>query len=337
MDNISIGRFIQKKRIEKKLTQNDLGEKLYVSGKAVSKWERGLSLPDIGLLEKLADILDTDIYEILQIKNKKNINVEKIIKEEQIKLFNKYKKRLIITITPVVIIILLILFKLIPYGYNIDHIRHTNYTNKIIHLAKPKFSFSRNSKENNYSYKNFRSKYILQSEIKNYVNTLEHLKCNDTIYYYDKVADFTIIDYSISNNFLYNTINYAIRDGNYCNTIKFKEYNKKLGGANKYFTLHTESKSNIDIIFYTTLNKKENSYTGRMEIYLKKGNKIITLEESSGTIEINKDELIYRRIEIKDKYKNIEIPPTSIFVIKNKKLILKDNYLKDYKSAITLS
>ena len=38
-------------RKEKGMTQKELAEKLYVSDKAVSKWERGLSLPDIALLQ----------------------------------------------------------------------------------------------------------------------------------------------------------------------------------------------------------------------------------------------------------------------------------------------
>ena len=79
MDNHQIGKFITKLRKEKGLTQQQLGERLYVTDKAVSKWERGLSLPDITLLEKLAQELDVDVSEILQGKRgkKENINVEK--------------------------------------------------------------------------------------------------------------------------------------------------------------------------------------------------------------------------------------------------------------------
>ena len=62
MDNNKIGKFIASVRKEKNLTQQELGNKLFVTDKAVSKWERGLSLPDITILEKLAKELDTDIY-----------------------------------------------------------------------------------------------------------------------------------------------------------------------------------------------------------------------------------------------------------------------------------
>ena len=68
MDVHKVGMFIANKRKEKGYTQQELGEKLFVTDKAVSKWERGLSLPNIAILEKLAEELDTDIYSILQEK-----------------------------------------------------------------------------------------------------------------------------------------------------------------------------------------------------------------------------------------------------------------------------
>ena len=46
----AFGAFLAQLRREKGWTQKDLAEKLYVSDKAVSKWERGLSVPDVSLL-----------------------------------------------------------------------------------------------------------------------------------------------------------------------------------------------------------------------------------------------------------------------------------------------
>ena len=46
MNLIKIGRFIADCRKSKNLTQEELAEKLYITDRAVSKWERGLSLPD---------------------------------------------------------------------------------------------------------------------------------------------------------------------------------------------------------------------------------------------------------------------------------------------------
>lgn len=65
MDAIKTGGLIAQVRKEKELTQRALAEKLHVSTQAVSKWERGLSCPDIALLETLAETLDLTVTELL--------------------------------------------------------------------------------------------------------------------------------------------------------------------------------------------------------------------------------------------------------------------------------
>ena len=54
------GKLIQELRIKAGFTQKSLADALHITDKAVSKWERGLSLPDITLLQKLSLLLDTD-------------------------------------------------------------------------------------------------------------------------------------------------------------------------------------------------------------------------------------------------------------------------------------
>lgn len=65
IDNKKFGIFLSQLRRERGMTQKELAERLYVSDKAVSKWERGLSLPDIALLQPLADIFNVSITELL--------------------------------------------------------------------------------------------------------------------------------------------------------------------------------------------------------------------------------------------------------------------------------
>ena len=60
------GTFITQLRKEKGLMQKDIAEKLYVSDKAVSKWERGLSIPDVALLVPLAELLGVTVTELLE-------------------------------------------------------------------------------------------------------------------------------------------------------------------------------------------------------------------------------------------------------------------------------
>ena len=66
MDNEKMGRFIAKQRKAKGMTQLGLANKLHITDKAISKWERGLSSPDIGLLPQLADILGVSIADLLK-------------------------------------------------------------------------------------------------------------------------------------------------------------------------------------------------------------------------------------------------------------------------------
>ena len=60
-----IGKFISELRKEKNLTQEELAEKLLVTDRAVSKWERGLSLPDAGKMLDLCSILGINVNELL--------------------------------------------------------------------------------------------------------------------------------------------------------------------------------------------------------------------------------------------------------------------------------
>ena len=65
MNQEKIGRFISSCRKEKKLTQEQLAEKLNVTAKSISRWENGVTMPDYSLLKDLCDILGTNINELL--------------------------------------------------------------------------------------------------------------------------------------------------------------------------------------------------------------------------------------------------------------------------------
>lgn len=332
--NNNIGKIIASKRKEKKLTQQELGNRLFITDKAISKWERGLSLPDITMLKKLANELDTDIYEILQIESKNKIDVSEVLKQERKKIRKQLLKKNICILLPITLIIIIILFKLLPFGYIIKPIHYTNNnTNKVISLGVPKFSFNMKNNENSYSYKNFRGNSVLISEVRNYLNSLEHISCNNTTYFFDKDAVITIIDYKVKNRFLYNTISYNIRMGNYCNTMLLKEYKEKLGTLNTFRTLYSENKQLV-VHFLPEIKKNQKDYLFEASMNIYYNSKV--LEVSKGTFKIENDELIYYRTEISNKDKDINIPNVSVFVIKNNKLILKENYLSKYEKGIIL-
>ena len=65
MDTIKVGNYIKNKRNEKNLTQKELADLLNVTPQAVSKWEKGETLPDTAILLELANHLETSVDLIL--------------------------------------------------------------------------------------------------------------------------------------------------------------------------------------------------------------------------------------------------------------------------------
>lgn len=65
MDNVKIGNLINKLRKEKGMTQLQLAERLHISDKTVSKWERGQGCPDVSLLTDLSRVFGVDLEKLL--------------------------------------------------------------------------------------------------------------------------------------------------------------------------------------------------------------------------------------------------------------------------------
>lgn len=101
MDLIKIGKYIAFKRKEQDLTQKQLAEKLNMSDKSVSKWERGICLPYVSVYLELCKILDISINEFLAgedipketIEQKAEENIIQITKDNKNK--QKYLKKII--------------------------------------------------------------------------------------------------------------------------------------------------------------------------------------------------------------------------------------------------
>ena len=66
MEQIKTGKFIAELRKEKGMTQEQLGERLCVNSRSVSRWENGHGMPDISLLLTLADVLGVTVQELLE-------------------------------------------------------------------------------------------------------------------------------------------------------------------------------------------------------------------------------------------------------------------------------
>ena len=76
MDRDKIASVIQRVRTEHRLSQKEFGDKYYVTSQAVSKWERGLSLPDISILRQICEDFDEDMLELFGTSSKEKQKIK---------------------------------------------------------------------------------------------------------------------------------------------------------------------------------------------------------------------------------------------------------------------
>lgn len=347
MNNNRIGKFIATLRKEKGLTQAELGEKLFVTDKAVSKWERGISLPDITLLTKLAEVLDTEIVNILDGKKEtaKKINIEEEVEKITKELNENHRKKMKKIFICLIILLLFIVYLIvrnISFGIDVKTVEYA-HTNRNINLGIPKTSFMMKNNDRSYSFKNLRNSSIVENEVKEYLKTLKYLTCNDTIYYYNEKDNFSIINYSIKNHVLYNTLSYEIVDNDYCYMKKIYEYQEKLGRLESYHTMNAIRPSKnyregylcVEFLDGGDTPGKIYEFKATLKLaYIKINDdnsiKEYILEKSSGNIEIKGNKLYYYRTKILKQADDINVPEVSTFNIKDAKLTLVDNYVSKY-------
>ena len=123
MDIDKISNFIKNKRKDLGITQNELAKKLFVTEKAISRWETGKGTPNISLLIPLAKELKIDVSELLngEENNSNKNNVEQLIKYNEIIKTNKYNFQFKLTIFFYILAILSFLVYLrLEYNPNIE-------------------------------------------------------------------------------------------------------------------------------------------------------------------------------------------------------------------------
>ena len=202
MNQEKMGKFIQYLRKRENLTQEELANKLNVGREAVSKWERGKTIPDQLLLLNLSKLFNVSVDELLygEEKNKNNQNNIDTISLSLYK--DKLKRKNIIIILSILLIIFIILFFLtyLIYNYNAFKLYEVSGINNHIEVS---------------------NSIIMQNKDMIYVN----IKAIYNNLYIDE-------NYNITNIELY-TLNNNIKDfivSNNSNIIIF-EYN----GYNEYF------------------------------------------------------------------------------------------------------
>lgn len=84
MNQLATGMFIARKRKELNLTQAQLAERLGISSKSVSKWERGKCMPDYGIVNELCDALGITVSELLDGEENERENLRMYDNEQMI-------------------------------------------------------------------------------------------------------------------------------------------------------------------------------------------------------------------------------------------------------------
>ena len=309
MDNNKVGKFIASLRKEKGLTQQELGDKLFVTDKAVSKWERGLSFPDITILEKLAFELNVDVSEILcgEHGKKKRINIQEeidraiaIVEENRIQKKKETKRKM-----KKICIELLLFFTLI---FLLLIIRYQYYHPSIIkegnnHYEIGMFGISNLEKDGLDEFINIMSK---TKEVKNLNSNIASLSIelskNGNIKKIDMSVDYFDNDYSYVGNGYY----------------RYKDKNLEFG---------YEKKEDCEVVSDCEINKMiVTEYLKSLNIkYLSNQIKKIPFKQ-----QIKLSNLKFYKVSIQPNQKFSSL--TSVFDMRDNKEI-KALTLEDYKSG----
>lgn len=131
MDLQKVGRFIAERRKIKNLTQEKLGELLGVTDSTISKWERGVNAPDISVLNKLSDILEVSVREILNgCKKEENNQPEEDNTVKNIEYYAKLTKLKYVKISSYIITGILMVFAILFTVNNYNKFRVYSISSK---------------------------------------------------------------------------------------------------------------------------------------------------------------------------------------------------------------
>ena len=230
MNKNEFGNFLAKLRNENKLTQEQLGEKLNVGSKTISKWECGISSPDLNTLCELAKIYNLSLYELINCERIKNpllskYDIKKILNKKSIK--NILMKKAVL----VIICFFLLATLLFCINYTIK-----NYGKIEV--------------------------YELVSDSKNYYVEGHLTRTQDE--YYLSISKVKALDKSIINDDeKYKELIFGIKDES------LKNYKKSNNEIVEYFDRGITLENVIDKVVVHINSKIENSYSSNLILYIK--------------------------------------------------------------------
>lgn len=242
MDLNKIGKFISKKRREKKITQESLAELLGINNRTVSRWENGKNMPDVSLYKPLCEILEISVEELINGEENDQNNIQSGIEKaiiDTVSLSEKSKKKQnkIIKLLILIIIIVLIAIVFVITYYDKRYPKINIYSMDII----------KDSEENN---------------LKNML-TVD----NSNIYFYG-IKSFQLIDeksnyYDLKNALIYKQTNIE-------KIKKHLELQYKNGNMNRFIlydggtTIYKNNK--YEVIVCNTLEDNNDLYFGLPDI-----------------------------------------------------------------------
>lgn len=249
MNPIELGKFIAILRSEKKLTQEDLADKLYIDKRKISRWECGTSIPDFEMLIKLSEILDVSLYELSICKrlDKEKLSRRALNKFKSIKDFKRYKLRKKIKIILAIILGIFFIFTAI-------------YTIKFYGTVE---IYEFNSLDEQYT---IEGTYIRANDYSIYnINKIYYSSHNENISNIPDNCEIEIIQDENRKLYITNT-NQDSSDSTYINTLKENNYSKII--SNKSI----DKPLSLKISCYN--NEKNKNHTIKFELVKKYDNKL---------------------------------------------------------------
>ena len=230
MNYDKIGKFIQEKRKEKNLTQKELANKLGVTDRAVSKWERGVGCPDVSILEILSKELDCSILEILKgrkIENEiiKVTEADDYVKDSMNLSKQTTKEKIISYINKALVTTIIFIFLLLSY-LNIVQIKYLNteYQYKTEYYENKKIQELINTLEKNINIiKNNQGKYSNEDyqKITSQLETMDKIIKSSKIY--DYISNRKEITYTLNDLIKFNDL-YELMSEHYELTRTLEKY-----------------------------------------------------------------------------------------------------------------
>lgn len=317
MDQDKIGQFIKRLRTEKELSQYQLADLVPISRQAVSKWERGESIPDSSTLIRLSDIFDVTINELLAGKRLKDNSIKQLenttlsILDDSNRKSKRIKRNFIVSTTIITILLLLFLSYYFINSYNSTKvytitgngenfkIRNglfiTTKGKKYIRLGNIKYNEDLNITNIKLYYKSKNKENIILED-----NDIEEFVLVDNDGYSEKVP--ININHIINN--LYIKISYDDKEENIKLKLKRDYSNSSLMFKNKSIQMRENKYNGIKIgTTIGVLFKKEEPPTENNETKIVEDVKSITTEYSKID---NPPEVITHSSEIIDKKETIE-------------------------------